>query len=852
LDEYYINLYNSRRNLNIIGKAALVQINLYEDIKVFCSEEYDDNCFKLNNSNNSNDECITCGEGKFYDVENVNEITQKYLGENYYFDYNKNVYIKCHPRCKKCSNEYNETNMQCDECINSEKYKLREDKMCLEDNYCKYNYFYDYNFDLKCVNITDSCPDEKPFELKENKECIKKCDLSEFDNICNPTNNIYSINETYEILIDNINNLNLQNLLITNKEKYTIFGNNVSFIFSTSELEQNDLFTNYNFSSLILNECEIILKSHYLIPNDIPLIILKIETTNNHSNYMEVFYEIYNPLNLSEKLDLNLCHNNIIEIRVPIQMKQYQLDLIKTVKDLNYNIFDLNDPFYNDICSIFSYNDTVFSLSERKNLLDLSAEIFCMENCNFSNIDIYTLRSICICNINNTNLNEENNENITENVDYINKLKESISFSKSSNIKVIQCFKIIFKPIYLKRNYGFFLMVLTNFLNILLLIIYPFKYIEKQLHSYSSIFLKQIKDVYNTDPKIKIPNEEIKEIKNNFSFEMKENYSNKKDKKINKIYQKKKDIFNLNENKSNKKRLKTNVEESNNKINSKNNLKLSSIEIFNNLNKKDNFDFDDEYIEKMKTKKNSEYYLILLIKNIPMKKRKEYLTEIELHDLPYKYALLIDDRKSGTYYWSLLKKKNKIISIFLNREDFNIVSMKISIFIITFNLSFTVNALFYNDEEIRKINQNDGSYSLENDISRIIYSAIISAFISFLAELFSYTHDDFIKIREYKTYKDAEIYITNLMKKLKIKIIIFLVIGIVLNLFFFYYLTAFCTVYFNVQVHMISDSFISFLLSISYTLLLTLIPPIFRKVSLSKKSKCRHFIYLLSWLIALV
>ena len=36
------------------------------------------------------------------------------------------------------------------------------------------------------------------------------------------------------------------------------------------------------------------------------------------------------------------------------------------------------------------------------------------------------------------------------------------------------------------------------------------------------------------------------------------------------------------------------------------------------------------------------------------------------------------------------------------------------------------------------------------------------------------------------------------------------------------------------------------------TLLLTLIPPIFRKVSLSKKSKCRHFIYLLSWLIALV
>ena len=67
----------------------------------------------------------------------------------------------------------------------------------------------------------------------------------------------------------------------------------------------------------------------------------------------------------------------------------------------------------------------------------------------------------------------------------------------------------------------------------------------------------------------------------------------------------------------------------------------------------------------MKKENNSEYYLIMLIKNMPQEKRKEYLTEAELHDLPYKYALSIDDTKSGTYYWSLLKRKNKIISIFL-------------------------------------------------------------------------------------------------------------------------------------------------------------------------------------------
>jgi len=53
----------------------------------------------------------------------------------------------------------------------------------------------------------------------------------------------------------------------------------------------------------------------------------------------------------------------------------------------------------------------------------------------------------------------------------------------------------------------------------------------------------------------------------------------------------------------------------------------------------------------------------MLIKNISFQKRKEYLSEIELNDLPYKYALLIDDRNNSSYYWSLLKQKNKIISI---------------------------------------------------------------------------------------------------------------------------------------------------------------------------------------------
>ena len=59
---------------------------------------------------------------------------------------------------------------------------------------------------------------------------------------------------------------------------------------------------------------------------------------------------------------------------MPLLLKKYKMDLVLTTRNLGYNIFDSNDTFYTDICSIFIYNDSDFSLSERKTLLDLSDE----------------------------------------------------------------------------------------------------------------------------------------------------------------------------------------------------------------------------------------------------------------------------------------------------------------------------------------------------------------------------------------------------------------------------------------------------------------------------------------------
>ena len=205
---------------------------------------------------------------------------------------------------------------------------------------------------------------------------------------------------------------------------------------------------------------------------------------------------------------------------------------------------------------------------------------------------------------------------------------------------------------------------------------------------------------------------------------------------------------------------------------------------------------------------------------------------------------------NGDYYFELLKEKNKIISIFLNKSDFNIQAVKISLFIFNFNLSLTTNALFFNDVAIHQINQDEGSFNLKTQITTVLYSTIISTAIGFIIEYFAQSSKSILNLRNKKDIKEVEKEIPELIKKLKYKI--FFASTIIINAIFWYYITSFCAIYSINQAHMISDSLISFLLSISYSILLSLISSIIRVASLKRGSKIRHYFYTLSWIISLI
>ena len=92
----------------------------------------------------------------------------------------------------------------------------------------------------------------------------------------------------------------------------------------------------------------------------------------------------------------------------------------------------------------------------------------------------------------------------------------------------------------------------------------------------------------------------------------------------------------------------------------------------------------------------------------------------------------------------------------------------------------------------------------------------------------------------------------NLNKNLQIKFVLYFIISTLFLLFFWYYLSMFCAVYKNTQIHLIKDTLISFSLSFLYPFGIYLFPGLFRIPALSNKKGNRKNLYTISKILQLL
>ena len=299
------------------------------------------------------------------------------------------------------------------------------------------------------------------------------------------------------------------------------------------------------------------------------------------------------------------------------------------------------------------------------------------------------------------------------------------------------------------------------------------------------------------------------------------------------------------ENKDKDKELRGNKKKSTEKHdNLDNKRKRNSVIIFkNSVNEKSN---DSLMIEKTKNKekeKEKEEKTIL--------DKKISYTDQELNSLNYELAKENDKRTYLQYYWSLLKKKHLILFTFLPAEDYNLLTIKISLFIISFSLYFTINGFFFTDKSMHNVYEHNGAFKLIYQIPQILYSTIVSAFINFILKKLSLSEQNILEIKKESNEEKAKKKSKQIESCLKIKFIVFFGLCFLFMLFFWYFITCFCSVYKNTQIILIKDTMISFGLSMLYPFGLNLLPGILRIPALRAKTD-KTQLYKISLIIALI
>ena len=229
----------------------------------------------------------------------------------------------------------------------------------------------------------------------------------------------------------------------------------------------------------------------------------------------------------------------------------------------------------------------------------------------------------------------------------------------------------------------------------------------------------------------------------------------------------------------------------------------------------------------------------------------KYIDE-EINTLSYNLALQYDKRTYSEYYISLLKTKHNIIFTLFNNNDYNSKIIKIDLFLVGFTTYYTVNALFYNDDTMHKIYESKGKYKIEEQIPIIVCSSIISGILNVFLKLLALSNDAIINFKNDKTKINVNKRENDLKNKLNIKFVLYFLISFLLLSFFWYYISMFCVIYKNTQIHLLKDTIISFTLSMLYPFGIYLIPGIFRISALSNKKNKREFMYNFSKVLQII
>ena len=386
----------------------------------------------------------------------------------------------CDDNCKECSNS--PTN--CTECPDIYQFNPYIPNTCYKP--CSYKYYVDDTMNYQCLGENENCPENYSAMIIETNQCVKSCNDSIYDysetktlfqymnncvfqcpddmvynenNIC-----VYQIkgvsqpNQTgntikYTTTIDKYNftsdiNNTINSIILNNKysgndtTQIIIESDDYLFRFYTS----NETFDDETSSKIELGDCENTLRTVYQIPEEEEIFIAQIVfpsskiLTNTHQ------YAVYD--SKGNELQLEVCDS--IKVSSPIQdMDSINLELAKQLQEEGIDIFNPNEPIFNDKCIPFSIDGKDLTVKDRRNNI-LANVSLCESGCQVVNANYTSGIVNCECSPKTTGISS-----IIEESEMFQTLKDLF---ESYNLDLFLCYKTVLRNEKIYTNYTIWIM----------------------------------------------------------------------------------------------------------------------------------------------------------------------------------------------------------------------------------------------------------------------------------------------------------------------------------------------------------------------------------------------------------
>jgi len=774
-------------------------------------------CLECNEESNDFNLCISCNEALGYKKVNYTIVLTEFfdcvkkedpLLKNFYFNESSNEYRPCYKTCKKCLIGGDAESQNCLECETNYMFRPGNNPHNNCVAYSEYYYINSYGQykSLKTLN----CPEEAKYVIKEKKSCIDDCKKDHdykylYNGQClkecpsDTTNNSFICTEspnkaylgTNELVLNEKESLNVDNLVKTYISEFS-YTNNHASLYNSDDYNIlvyrnpniiNDL--SLKMSKVDFQDCYQKVKDTYNIEEELVITVIDKVNTNNPSSY----YSFFHPKS-GAKLDAEtICKDEVIVVKenltTILNANDTKYELQSSLTDQGINIFDVNDPFYTDLC--FDYKNPKkrdIPLSDRiKNVFPNVS--LCNDGCEIDGINLEDMTASCNCKFNDIT----NNEVIKDNAVLDTMVGEIFDLINSSNILVVKCYKYIFK--YFKNSVGGILTTSIIALNLILTNIFFAKHFPKisaYIKTVTYRYLSYLSMPFRRGPPKRVSKFENKKQKTQKPVKRKRTLKQEKNNDDEDSYDKK-NIIATNE----KEEITNDIPKGKNKKKSKthrvNNKKLNN-NIYNNEITSDYFD-ENEIIRQFV---------------------EEYL-ETSPDEMEYDDAIKKDDRTFCEYFKDNLKEKQIIANTFIAVDPIKSRSMKIILFNLNLILYFVINGLFISEDyisDLYNLDEEDENFFsfLPRSVARLIYTTLVSLIIGYITGFFFLEESKVKGI--FKRDMDNRVIlkedINNLIDTLKTRYISFIIVVFIILLLSGYYLLCFNYVYPKTQMEWIKSS----------------------------------------------